>query len=59
MSACSREEIWDTIARLSQGFPPHIRLVVDGMGNRQLPVTLTVTTGELLGRPPRPFAVSA
>lgn len=59
MNACSREEIWDTIARLSQRFPPHVRLVVDGMGDRQLPVTLTVKTGDLLSRPPRPFAASA
>mgnify|MGYP001578926855 CR=1 FL=1 len=59
MNACSREEIWDTIARLSRRFPPHVRLVVDGMGDRQLPVTLTVKTGDLLSRPSRPFAVSA
>lgn len=59
MSACSHEEIWDTIVRLSQSFPPPVRLVVDGMTNRQLSVTLTVTPGKLLSRPPRPSAAHA
>lgn len=58
MRACSHEEIWDTIARLSQSLPPHARLVVDGMTNRQLPVTLTVRTREALSRP-QPSAAHA
>lgn len=49
MRACSPDEIWDAIMRLSQRLPPHVRLVVDGTVNRQLPATFTV---EATVRPP-------
>lgn len=44
MRACSRDQIWDVITRLSQSLPPRVRLVVDGTGDRHLLATLTVET---------------
>jgi hypothetical protein len=44
MRACSREEIWNAIARLSESLPPRVRLVVGGTVDRRLPATFTVET---------------
>jgi hypothetical protein len=42
MRACSRKEVWNAIARLSESLPPRVRLVVGGTVDRRLPVTFTV-----------------
>lgn len=42
MRACSRDEIWEAVGRLSQSLPPRVRLVVDGTLDPQLPATFTV-----------------
>jgi hypothetical protein len=42
--ACSREEIWDAIARLSRSLPPRVRLVIHATGDPDFPGALTVET---------------
>lgn len=56
MRACSRDQIWDVITRLSQRLPPRVRLVVDGRVDQDLPATFMVETagGQPLCRPARP-----
>ena len=47
--ACSREEIWDAIARLSRSLPSRVRLVIHATGDPELPAAFTV---EIPGRQP-------
>lgn len=56
MRACSRDEIWEAVGRLSRRLPPRVRLVVDGTLDPQCPATFTVeTTSPLpLRHPSRP-----
>lgn len=56
MRACSRDQIWDVITRLSQRLPPRVRLVVDGRVDQDLPATFVVETAgrHPLCRPSRP-----
>lgn len=42
--ACSREQVWEIMARLSQRFAPHVRLEVTGLAERQFLATFTVET---------------
>ena len=49
MRACSRDEIWETVGRLSRTLPPSVRLVVDGRVDPEFPATVTV---EATGSPP-------
>ncbi|HEV8662517.1 MAG TPA: hypothetical protein VGT06_05145, partial [Candidatus Methylomirabilis sp.] len=44
MRACSRDEIWEAVGRLSRRLPPRVRLVVDGTLDPQCPATFTVET---------------
>ena len=37
MRACSRDEIWDAIGRMSRNLPSRVRLVVDGTMDPQVP----------------------
>ncbi len=55
MWACSREQIWDTLARLGRDLPPRVRLIVDGSVDPQLTARFTLeTSGRLsLCRPSR------
>lgn len=59
MRACSHDEIWLTVARLSRTLPPTVRLRVDGVVDPQCraPVTLAVP-GRRLARPSQPYAVT-
>lgn len=56
MRACSRDQIWDLITRLSQSLPPRVRLVVDGTVDPHSPARFTVrtTARHPLCRPSRP-----
>lgn len=42
MRACTGEEIWDAVWRVSSRLPPSVRLEVDGTVDPQLAATLTV-----------------
>lgn len=56
MRACSREEIWEAIGRMSRSLPPRVQLVVDGTVDPQVPATFTVeaTSRLRLRSPSRP-----
>jgi hypothetical protein len=49
MQACSRDEVWEAIARWCRGLPPRVRLLVEGRMDRDLPANLTI---EAACRPP-------
>ncbi len=53
MSACSREEIWEAVARLSHGLPPRARVAVLGAldGQRTAVLRLEPPTRRPLGYP--------
>ena len=53
--ACSRDEIWDAIARLSRSVPSRVRLVIHATGDPELPAAFTVEIpgGQPGCRPPR------
>lgn len=59
MRACSPDEIWQAIARLSRRLPPAVRLRVDGIVDPECPspVTLTIPNTPRLPCPPQPSAV--
>jgi hypothetical protein len=59
MRACSRDEVWDAIARLSRSLPSSVHLVVDGTVAPQSPATFVVKTGTPRppGCPARPSVV--
>jgi hypothetical protein len=61
MRACSREEIWEAIARWCPGLPPYVRLLVEGRMDRGLPAGFTIETAcrPALCCPPRPSAAAA
>ena len=42
--SCSRDEIWDALARLSRSLPPRVRLVIHVTGDPEFPPTLTIET---------------
>jgi hypothetical protein len=44
MFACTCDQIWDTVLRLSRIFPPQVRLAVNGTVDRQLTTTFTLET---------------
>jgi hypothetical protein len=50
MRACSRDEIWEAVGRVSRSLPPSVRLVIDGTVDPQFPAAVTV---EATGSPPR------
>lgn len=56
MRACSPDEIWQAVGRLSRSLPPSVRLVVDGTPDPQCPATFTVEAASPLplGSPSRP-----
>jgi hypothetical protein len=60
MRACSRDEIWQTVARLSRSLPAGIRLVVDGTVDPSCPspVTLAVPGRRRLACPSQPSPVT-
>ncbi|MCI0370456.1 MAG: hypothetical protein L0214_03530 [candidate division NC10 bacterium] len=60
MRACSREEIWQAVARLSRSLPPGVRVLVDGTIDPQCPapVTLAIPGRRPLARPSHPSAVT-
>jgi len=33
LRACSRDEVWEAVARVSRSLPPQVRLVVDGIAD--------------------------
>jgi hypothetical protein len=39
---CSKEQVWDTVTRLSTHLPPEVRLVVNGMTDFRSRSTLTL-----------------
>jgi hypothetical protein len=50
MFACTRDQVWDAVARLYHSLPPRVRLVVNSAVDRQFATTLRLETD---GR--RPF----
>lgn len=60
MRGCSRDEIWQALARLSRSLPPAVRLRVDGIVDPECPapVTLTIPNARCLSSPPQPSAVT-
>jgi hypothetical protein len=44
MLACTRDQIWGVVLRLSQTLPPHVRLAVNGAVDRRLRTTFTMET---------------
>lgn len=61
MRACSRDEIWEAVGRLSRSLPPRVRLVVDGTLDPQLPATFTVEATQPLPlrHPSRPSVATS
>ncbi|HYB73134.1 MAG TPA: hypothetical protein VED18_07170, partial [Candidatus Sulfotelmatobacter sp.] len=61
MRECSRDEIWEAIARWCAGLPPHTRLQVDGRLDGGLPAKFRIETAcrPPLCRPPRPSVAAA
>jgi len=61
MRECSRDEIWEAIARWCAGLPPHTRLLVDGRMDGGVPATFTIETAcrSALCRRPRPSPAAA
>ncbi len=61
MRACSRDEIWEAIARWCPALPPHVRLLVDGRMDGGPPATFTIATAcrSALCHRPRPSAAAA
>jgi len=59
MQACSRDEIWQAIARLSRSLPPGVRLLVDGTVDPQCPaaVRLAIRSRRPFAGPSHPSAV--
>ena len=57
MRACTREEVWEAIARLRSALPPHVRLRLEGTMDWSLPTRLIVEAvsagGDLAGVDPR------
>lgn len=60
MRTCSREEIWQAVARLSRSLPPGVRVLVDGTIDPRFPtpVTLAIPGRRPLARPSQPSAVT-
>lgn len=60
MRACSRDEIWEAVARLCRSLPPAVRLLVDGTVDPQCPapVTLAIRSRRPLACPSQPSAVT-
>jgi hypothetical protein len=58
MRDCSQEEIWGAMVRLSRSLPPTVQLVVDGVVDRDAPVTFAVQAAARRrpGRSPRLLA---
>jgi hypothetical protein len=44
MLACTCDQIWDAVLRLSRMLPPHVQLAVNGTVDRQLTTTFTLET---------------
>jgi hypothetical protein len=44
MLACTCDQIWDAVLRLSRVLPPHVRLAVKGTVDRRLTTTFTLAT---------------
>jgi len=60
MRACSRDEIWQAVTRLSRSFPPGVRLLVDGTVDPQCPepIRLAIPGRRPLACPSQPSAVT-
>jgi hypothetical protein len=60
MRACSREEIWQAVARLSRNRPPAVRALVDGTIDPRFPapITLAIPGRRPLACPSQPSAVT-
>jgi hypothetical protein len=44
MLACTCDQIWDAVLRLSRMLPPHVRLAVNGTVDRRLTTTCSLET---------------
>jgi len=60
MRTCSRDEMWQALARLSRSLPPTVRVLVDGTIDPRFPapVTLAIPGRRPLACPSQPSAVT-